>query len=351
MRSEISDFKYQISNLSSQQERPPLKTVITDYTFPDVDVERAILQPAGCEVVGAQCTTPEELIEATADADFVITQFAPVNAAVIEAMERARIIVRYGIGVDNVDLAAAASKDVPVCNVPDYCIDEVADHALSFMLACTRCVLPNASYVADGHWGLPVELPAMRTLADLTVGIVGFGRIGREVLKRLSGFRATCLVFDPVVDAATIRAEGAEPATLEQLLGASDIVTLHCPANEHTHHLINRDSIAQMKSGAILINVSRGALVENGSLAEALTSGKLSAAALDVTEVEPLEADSPLRDASNLFVHSHVASCSIKANTRLREAAATLVVKAINGEALPNIVNGVKQLSHDQATG
>ena len=162
-----------------------MKVVITDYTFPSLEIEEGILRAAGVDVVGGQCKTTAELIRLVADADAVITQFAPVTAEVIGAMGLARVIVRYGIGVDNVDLDAARARGIPVCNVPDYCIDEVADHTLALILATTRQVVTNAASVRSGKWGLATPLERMLTLRDLTVGVVGFGRIGREVAARL----------------------------------------------------------------------------------------------------------------------------------------------------------------------
>src|SRR5262245_43283007 len=151
-----------------------ITVAVTDYTFENLDVETGILRPLGCDVVASKrIPPPEELARLVADADHVITQFAPVNAGVIAAMRKAKVIVRYGVGVDNVDLEAARARGIPVCNVPDYCMDEVADHTLALLLAATRQVVANCSKVRAGGWGLAVPLPAMKALADLTVGVVG----------------------------------------------------------------------------------------------------------------------------------------------------------------------------------
>src|SRR5262245_15535311 len=163
--------------------------VVTDYSFESLDTERAILEPLGCSVIGRRCKTPAELIELVADADAVITQFAPVNSTVIAAMRCARVIVRYGIGVDNVDLDAAKARGIPVCNVPAYCIDEVADHTLALILALTRQIVSHCNHIRGGKWGGATRLEAMHALKELTVGIVGFGRIGREVAGRLHAFK------------------------------------------------------------------------------------------------------------------------------------------------------------------
>jgi D-3-phosphoglycerate dehydrogenase len=271
----------------------------------------------------------------------VITQFAPIKADVIAAMQKAKVIVRYGIGVDNVDLDAARQRGIPVCNVPDYCIDEVADHTLAFILGATRQVVANTNHVRAGNWGIPFGLDQMKTLRDQTVGIVGFGRIGREVVARLAPFKCRRLVFDPVVPADAIRAAGCEPADLATIIAESDILTLHCPSTAQTRRLVNKSSIAQMKRGSILINLARGDLVETDALVEALQSGQLGAAAIDVCDPEPIPAGHPLRQLPNVIVASHIASASVKAVRTLRETAAGLAAKALRGEKLPNVVNGV----------
>ena len=319
------------------------KIVVTDYTFPALEVEESVLQPLGFELVSGQCKTPEALIALVADADAVITQFAPVNASVIAAMQKAKVIVRYGIGVDNVDLEAARQRGIPVCNVPDYCIDEVADHTLAFMLSVTRQVVQNTLYIRDGKWGLATGLDPLRTMRDQTVGIVGFGRIGREVAARLAPFKSRRLVFDPVLAPETIREHGCEPVTLEEILAESDIVSLHCPSSAQTRKLLNADSIRAMKKGAIVINLARGDLIDTQALVSALESGHLAAAALDVCDPEPIPADSPLRSMPNVITASHIASASPKSVRTLRLTAARIAAMAVNGEQLPNVVNGVAQ--------
>jgi len=318
-----------------------MKVAITDYTFPDLDIERSILEAQGCEIVAGQCKTPEALIDLTTDADYVITQFAPIDASVINALQKAKIIVRYGIGYDNVDCDASRTKQIPVCNIPDYCIDEVADHTLAFILSMTRSVRANCRHMMRGNWGVGVELEQMRTLRDQTVGILGLGRIGKAVVTRLRGFGGQTLASDPVVSAEDASSLECTLVELDTLLATSDIVTLHCPSNEHTRNVINRNSLQKMKAGAILINVGRGDLVDLAALTEALQSEHIAAAALDVFNPEPLAADSPLLQMDNVIVSSHIASASPKATRTLRETAANLVVTAIQGKPLPNVVNDV----------
>ncbi|MCG2661355.1 MAG: C-terminal binding protein [Kiritimatiellae bacterium] len=317
------------------------KVIVTDNLFENLSIEKAILEPLGLEVVDCQCRTPETLIPAAANADFVLTQFAPVNAQVIAAMTRCRVIVRYGIGVDNVDLKAAAAKNIPVCNVPDYCIDEVADHTLALILATTRQVFPTAVAVKSGRWKTPVPFTAMHALKNMTVGLIGLGKIGREVAYRLKAFKCPLIAFDPAISPDKISAAGCRPVELERLYTESDIISLHCPSTEKTHYMINAKSLSAMRRGVIIVNSSRGTLIKTPDLAEALRVGKVSAAALDVTDPEPINTDSPLLGMDNVIITSHVASVSPNAVKNLREQVAEIVVLAAKGKKLPNIVNGV----------
>ncbi|MGO9310731.1 MAG: C-terminal binding protein [Spirochaetia bacterium] len=320
------------------------KVAVTDYTFDTLDIEKSVLEPLGCQIVGQKSGKDVSALKALVqDADYVITQFAPVNAEVIAGMENCRIIVRYGIGVDNVDLAAAAAKKIPVCNVPDFCTNEVADHTLAMVMEMTRRVSENAAKVRAGSWGLAVPLESMRTLRDMTVGVVGFGRIGREVALRLKPFGCRLLVTDPAVPVSRIRKEGASPVSLEELLAQSDLVTLHCPSTESTRFMINAQSIARMRPGALLVNVSRGTLVKTDDLLAALQTGAIAAAALDVTDPEPINPDSSLVRMPNVIINAHIASASPASAKKLRTDAAQTVAAAVRGGKLPNVVNGVNR--------
>ena len=316
---------------------------ITDYTFSDLSLEEAVLRPAGIEIVSfKEKRSPAELAELVRNADAVIAQFAPVNAEVVHAMTKAKAIVRYGVGYDNVDCAAARERGIPVCNIPDYCIDEVADHALAFILAITRQVVPNALHLRQGQWGLATPLSSMASLKHLTVGIVGFGRIGRDVVTRLLAFKAKVLVYDPVVGADEIARSGAVAvASFEELLAHSDIVSPHCPSTPKTKQLFNAAAFAKMKAGSIFINVGRGDLADSAAVTAALQSGHLAGAALDVFDPEPIPADHPIRTMPNVILAAHIASASPPSVKTLRESAARIALQAVRGELPPNIVNGV----------
>jgi D-3-phosphoglycerate dehydrogenase len=318
-----------------------LRVVITDASFPHLDVEERQLSPLRLKVERGRNRSKAELIESLRDADFIITQFARLDEEVISTLRNARVIVRYGIGVDNVDLNAAARKGIPVCNVPDYCIDEVADHTLALILAATRQVVANSLTVTKANWGLGVPLELMHCLRSLTVGVVGFGRIGREVAARLQPFRCKITVYDPGVSAELIEAAGCQAADLGELISTSDVITLHCPADKSTNHLINAEAIFKMKNGVILVNVARGSVVCGEGLVAGLQTGKIGFAALDVWESEPIERNDPLLLFDNVILHSHIASASKESAVRLRTEAAAIVAMAAEGKPLRNVVNGV----------
>jgi D-3-phosphoglycerate dehydrogenase / 2-oxoglutarate reductase len=316
---------------------------VTDYGFDVLDVEKGILEPLGCQFVTNKTgKVVAELVALVKDADYVITQFAPVNAEVIGAMQKCKVIVRYGIGVDNVDLAAAAAKKIPVCNVPDYCTNEVADSTLAMVLELTRRIAQNAAKVRSGSWSLGVPIEQMRALKDMTVGIVAFGRIGREVAARLRPFKCRILVADPNVPASLIRKEGFIPVSLEELLKQSDLVTLHCPSTPETRQMINARSIATMKRGSLFVNISRGTLVKTEDLVAALQSGAIAAAGLDVVDPEPIPPDHPLLKMDNVLLNPHCASGSPSSGMKLRTDVAETVATLIRGKKPPNVVNGVK---------
>lgn len=318
-----------------------MKIIVTDHGFPDLAVEEAIASAAGASLIAAQTKDPARLAAAVADADAVITQFAPVNADVVNAMQRARAIVRYGIGVDNVDLATADARGIPVCNIPDYCIDEVADHTLAFILALTRQVPEQSRMVHAGEWKLAAPPAAFRTLSAMTCGVVGFGRIGRAVVRRLVGFGGRVLVSDPVAPADAVAAAGAEAVPLQHLLAESDLITLHCPSLPETKGMLNAATHAAAKPGLLVVNLSRGDLVDPDALVAALDSGQVAGAALDVFAPEPIPTDHPILGRANVILAPHVASVSAAAVHRLRTTAAELAVAAVRGGTLPSIVNGV----------
>ena len=320
------------------------KVVVTDYeAFNDLNIERGIFEPLGCMVVGnKKYTTEADLATLVSDADYVITLYAPITEKVINSMTKCKAIVRYGIGVDNINAEAAAKRNIPVCNNPDYCIDEVADHNLAMILSLTRQIQIVSVETQKGLPPSDASTFSLRTLSNMVIGVVGFGRIGKEVARRLKPFKCTLKVFDPIIDNARIEAEGCIPASMSDILCTSDIISLQCPCNKETYHLINTQTLTEMKKGVFVINASRGGLIDLADLIKAIKSGHVGAAALDVTEPESLPLDSPLFKMNNVIITNHIAYASNKSKITLRTGATKPIVCSLKRQKICNIVNGVK---------
>ena len=257
--------------------------VITDCDHDTFDPERAVLDGHDVELRRLQCRTPEEVAAQAGDADVLINQYVPITAEVLEALPRCRLVVRYGVGVDNVDLEAAAARGVWVANVPDYGRDEVADHTLALALAVLRGVAVLDRAVHAGRWDLEAARP-LRRLGTLTYGVVGCGAIGTAVGRRAAELGMRVLGYD----VAGVRSEPPiERVPLEELLSRSDLVSLHAALTRESHHLIGLDALARMRPTAFLVNTARGGLVDGAALLAALDAGTLAGAALDVLEAEP----------------------------------------------------------------
>ena len=310
-----------------------IRVPVTDYTFPTLEPEQTVLENLAI-VEGHQCKTQEEVIQAVGDAKVILAQFAPITKRVLEHLGTGAIVVRYGVGVDNIDLKAAKELGVKVAYVPDYCLDEVADHTIALMLALLRQLPVLDQGVREGRWdGIQMAKPLL-PLNQTTIGFIGFGRMGQAVLTRLKVFGCKFLVYDPFLNSDKAKTLGIEITDLESLLKTADAMTLHAPLTEQTRHLINEKHLALMKPTAILVNTARGGLIDPGALSHALNTGQLRAAALDVFEQEPLPLDSVLRSAKHLLLTPHLAWYSETAIGRLQRLAAEEVARALQGQAL-----------------
>jgi D-3-phosphoglycerate dehydrogenase / 2-oxoglutarate reductase len=257
--------------------------VITDCDHDSVDPERAVLDGHEVELRVLDCRTPEEVAAQAGDADVLINQYVPITAAVLEALPRCRLVVRYGVGVDNVEVEAATERGVWVANVPDYGRDEVADHTLALAMALLRGVVVLDRSVRDGVWGLDAARP-MRRLSVLTWGVVGCGAIGAAVARRAAGLGMRVVGYDlPQVPSEP----PIERVGLEELLGSADLVSLHAALTPESHHLVGAGALGRMRPTAFLVNTARGGLVDAAALLAALDAGELAGAALDVLEGEP----------------------------------------------------------------
>jgi D-3-phosphoglycerate dehydrogenase len=274
---------------------------------------------------------PVTAAERAADAQVILCGIVALPADAILRLRAARLIMRCGAGVDTVDVAAAARRGIWVANVPDYCLDEVADHTLMLMLASMRRLREMTQQVSDGRW-LDLELPVIRRLAGRTLGLVGLGRIGERVAIRARGFGLRTLAADPFLDEARADALGIRPVGLEELLAESDIVSLHLPLTERTRHLLGTSTFAAMRPGTVLVNTSRGGLVDLDALAAALDAGVIAAAGLDVLDGEPQPPlDHPLLADPRVIVTPHVAFYSVDAQVDLGRRVADEVERALDG--------------------
>ncbi|MBO9610858.1 MAG: C-terminal binding protein [Paenibacillaceae bacterium] len=313
---------------------------VTDFTFPDLERERHILEPLGFRFVTGQCRRADEVLALCRHADAILTQYAPIDAAVIAGLERCRIIVRYGIGVDSVDLEAAARRGIPVVNVPDYGIQEVADHTFTLLLSVVRKIPAIVRQVREGIWENAPCAPVIG-LRDKVLGLAGFGNIARAVAVRAQAFNMRVIACDPYVQAADFAACGVRGVTREQLLGESDVISVHLPLNEGTRHLFNEQTLAGMKRSAYLINTSRGGVIDTEALAAALRQGHIAGAALDVLEEEPHGPGNPLLQLDNCLVTSHCAWYSEDSIVRLQQYAAMEICRLFSGQQPKHIVNRV----------
>jgi D-3-phosphoglycerate dehydrogenase / 2-oxoglutarate reductase len=307
------------------------RVIVTDHVFASLDITRDVLEPMGVEVVLAPAADEDTLVELCSEGvDGLLVCFAQAGSRVVQAAADAgcRIIARYGIGVDNVAVDAATRAGIQVTNVPDYCLDEVADHAMALLLAAARGVVTAARGVRDGEWTVPQE--GIHRLAGRRLALVGVGRIGRRVADRARAFGYEVVGYDPFVE--DWKGTGIAPAeSLEEALAEADAVSLHAPLTDATRHVIDDDAIAHMRRSPVLVNTSCGGLVDLDAVTRALDSGRLGAVALDVTEPEPLPADHPLRTHPRAIVTPHMSFYSAEAQDELQRRAVEEVVRALTG--------------------
>lgn len=316
------------------------KVVLTDFGSPDNDLEAAELRDSGLdiELVRLNAKTPDQLFGHVEDADALIVQWTPITRDVIDRLTKCKVISRYGIGVDMIDLAAAGEHGIMVCNTPDYCIEEVSTHTIGFLLMLNRHMLLHHQHVKAGKWG-GVGGGAPMRLSNQTLGVVGLGNIGRAVVQRASCLGLKVIAYDPYVDAERAAQVGAEKAEWEDLLRRSDYVTIHCPLTAETRHLVSTAQFALMKPTAYLINMARGPIVDQAALYRALVDQTIAGAAADVLDKEPPPADEPLLGLDNVIFTPHTSSWSAESIVQLRRETARNVVTALQGKPPRSIVN------------
>jgi D-3-phosphoglycerate dehydrogenase len=317
------------------------KALISDFDFPDIELEREIFREAGLALADAQCRTEDQLIEAARDCDAVLLQYAPVTERVLAALPRLSIVSRYGAGFDTIDTAACQRHGVWVANSPDYGVGEVATHALSMALALVRHLAIYDRDVKAGRWSY-LSPGTIRRASDLTVGILGLGRIGKRFAHLARNCFARVIACDPYI------IDGDFPAyvgrvDLETLFGQSDILSLHVPLNDETRGMVNDRLIARMRRGSMLVNTARGAVVDVDAVLARLDDGTLDGAALDVVPIEPLVASHPLARHPRVLLTPHAAFYSTAAEVELRRKAALNIVQwATTGRPRYPVIQGTK---------
>jgi D-3-phosphoglycerate dehydrogenase / 2-oxoglutarate reductase len=312
------------------------KVLLTDYEFEHLQYEEEVFQESGLDIefIKDQCKTEEEVIEMAKEADAILNQYAPISRRVIESLEKTKVISRYGVGVNTINLDAAKEKGIIVANVPDYGMEEVSNHALALLLSWARKVTLLNNEVKKGNWDFKACVPIHR-FNEQTVGVLGFGRIPRRFVEKVKPLGFKTAAYDPFVSAEEMVAVGVQKMELDEIIRESDFLSIHVPLIDDTFHLINEERLNQMKKNAVIINTARGPIIDEKALARALENKIIAGAALDVTENEPINMDSPLLKMDNVIITPHSAWYSEEAMIELRQKAAKNIVHVLVGEKTP----------------
>ena len=314
------------------------RILITDIAWPDLAIEKEVLAAVGGEVMVAGGGSADEIIALAPQADAILTCWKDVPAEALDIAPNCRVVSRYGIGLDNIPIGRATELGMLVTNVPDFCLEEVSDHVMALLLATARQLFPLARTAERSDWTRETPRPIPRVKGQ-TLGLIGFGNIARALVPKALGFGLRVMAYTP-----RLRPEDAPQGVevtneLATLLAASDYVSIHSPLTEETAHLINDAALAQMKPNALLINTSRGGVIDEGALVRALKEGRIAGAALDVTDPEPPPGDNPLLSLENVIVTPHAAFYSVAATAELARKAAENVVTVLRGEVPKTLVN------------
>lgn len=318
---------------------PMSRTVlVTDYAWPSLEIERGILAQADADLLVAQTGDEDELVALAPLADAILTNWKNLPVAALDAAPECLVISRYGVGVDNIPVELATELGILVVNVPDFCLEEVSDHAMALLLACARRVVSFARSTRRAEWNLELGrgLPRLR---GQILGLVGLGHIARTLVPKARGFGLEVIAYTPRLRSNSLPVGVRAAQSLEELLGTADYVSLHAPSTPETRGLIGEAELRAMKSSAYLINTSRGALVDENALARALTEGWIAGAALDVLSQEPPSTDHPLLGLDSVIVTPHAAFYSEAAISELQATAARNVAEVLSGRVPKTVVN------------
>lgn len=318
--------------------KQPYKVVLTDYEYETLHWEESEMSRIGANLIKCQCKTEEELISATHDADAIMVQYARITRPVIQNLKHCKVIVRYGVGIDCIDVKAATEHGIPVVNVPDYGLEDIADHAMALLLNSARkiCLLNNS--VKNGVWNYKESKPLYR-MRGKVLGLVAFGTISRMVAQKALAFGLEVQAFDPYVEDKVFEQYGVKSVHLEELLCTSDFISLHAPVTENTYHMINKDTLALLRPNCIIINTARGALIDEDALARALDDHAIAGIAMDVSEQEPINKDNPLLLKPNVIITPHAAWYTEEAQDSLQRQVAQEVARVLTGTRPNNLVN------------
>lgn len=315
-----------------------MRIAIVDCDHESFTEEEAVCQKLGIELERFTSRTPAEVIEAARGAEAILVQYAPITAEVLDALPQLKAVGRYGVGVDTVDVPAATARGVAVCNVVDYGTEDVSTHAIALTMAVVRATSLLDRRVRAGQYELAAATPLHRISAQ-RFGVVGLGRIGRATAAKARALGFAVHGYDPMLEIGTTTDEGIEVASLENVLSGSDVLSLHLPLTETTRHLIDAAALASMRPGAYLVNTSRGGLVDTVAVLEALRSGQLGGAGLDVFETEPLPAEHPLTTVPTAVLTPHASWYSEESYSELKTRVTEAVAAVIGGERPRDIFN------------
>lgn len=311
-----------------------MKIVITDYEFEDVSYEQKAILNHEVELVAKHCKTEDDVIEACKDADAIVNQYAPITDNVISELTNCKVITRYGVGVDTIDVKKATEEGICVANVPDYGVDEVSDHALALMLNLLRKVSFSNQKVKQGVWDVNLSKP-VRRLRDLNVGLLGFGNIPKRLAEKLQALGLTVYVYDPFISEEQAKERNVILSSFEDLLREVDIISAHVPLNDDTKGMLGKQQFEMMRAGAFIVNTARGPIIDEDALIDALQSGHISGAGLDVFEQEPLSHKSALLDLENVVLTPHMAGYSQEAYIEMRTKAVLGVLDVLVYDQVP----------------
>ncbi|MDE0086956.1 MAG: C-terminal binding protein [Candidatus Poribacteria bacterium] len=314
------------------------KVLITDYAWSSIEPEREVLAKIGAELIVAETGGEKELLTLAPKVDGILTCWKPVRKCVIDSAKKCQIIARYGIGLDNIDVETATENGIIVTNVPAYCVDEVSDHAMALLLACSRNISVYNEAIKSGIWDQNIGQQMYR-LRGKTLGIIGFGHIAKAIIPKAKAFGLNVKIYSPRTSTELIQPQGAEKVSFQDLLKTADFITIHAPLTAETQHMFSHDEFRAMKSTAFLINTARGGIVDTAALTEALQNGEIAGAGIDVLETEPPEIDEVLLTLDNVVITPHAAFVSEESILELEVTAATCVAQVLTGQLPESIVN------------